>query len=130
MRRPSRLRWRLMETKPGCFDMKRARSVISDRASACLPGSGSTMVIWVTGWLLVWICGMATSCHSNVADPPVLRSVGLDVVVLDDLEPTFLLALLVGGEVLGRAAQDLHVELLEELLRHVGRAHRLGDLRM
>src|SRR5262249_7984322 len=61
MRLPSRLRCRLMETNPGCFDMKRARSVISFRASDCLPGSALTMVICVTGWLLVWICGMATS---------------------------------------------------------------------
>src|SRR6185503_12048534 len=56
------------------------------------------------------------------------RLVGLDIVVLDDLEPAFLLALLIGGEFLGRVAQDFHVELLDELLRHVGGAHRLGDL--
>src|SRR5689334_20011484 len=54
--------------------------------------------------------------------------VGLDVVVLDDLEPALLLALLVGGELLGRVAQDFHVELLDELLRYVGRPHCLGDL--
>jgi hypothetical protein len=42
---------RLMEMKPGCAAMKRARSAINDSASACLPGSGSTTVIWVTGWL-------------------------------------------------------------------------------
>src|SRR5262245_15023934 len=50
-----------------------------------------------------------------------LGSVTLDVVVLDDLEPALLLALLVGGEVRGRAAQDLHVELLGELPGDVGR---------
>src|SRR5262245_24441970 len=54
--------------------------------------------------------------------------VALDVVVLDDLEPELLFALLVGGERLGRSGHDLHVELLDELLRHVRVAHRLGDL--
>src|SRR5262245_35631258 len=53
-----------------------------------------------------------------------------DVVFLDHLEPALLLALLVGGKVLGRSGQDLHVELLDEFLRHVGRAHSLGDLGM
>src|SRR6476660_2775022 len=53
-----------------------------------------------------------------------------DVVLLDHLEPALLLALLVGGEVLRRAGQDLHVELLDELLRDVWRAYRPGDLGM
>src|SRR5690349_23222296 len=53
--------------------------------------------------------------------------VTLDVVLLDDLEPALLLALLVGGELLGRVGQDLHVELLDELLGDVLGAHRLGD---
>src|SRR5712692_9204877 len=35
MPRPSRLRCRLIETNPGCRAMKRARSLISDNASAC-----------------------------------------------------------------------------------------------
>src|SRR5882724_7513264 len=40
------------------------------------------------------------------------RLVALDVVILDHLEPALLLDLLIGGERLGRAGQDLHVELL------------------
>src|SRR5437660_133850 len=39
MRRPSRLRCRLIETKPGWRAMKRARSAISDIASFCFSGS-------------------------------------------------------------------------------------------
>src|SRR5437016_10645649 len=58
MRRPSRLRCRLMDTNPGCRDMKRARSVINDKASACFSGSDSITVIWVTGCLSVRMCGM------------------------------------------------------------------------
>ena len=35
-----------------------ARSVITLSASACFSGSDSTIVICVSGCLLVWICGM------------------------------------------------------------------------
>src|SRR5436305_8589978 len=58
MRRPSRLRCRLMDTNPGCRDMKRARSIINDKASACFSGSDSITVICVTGCLSVRMCGM------------------------------------------------------------------------
>src|SRR5215207_9868376 len=39
--------------------MNRAGSVMTDSASACFSGSDSMIVIWVTGCLSVWICGMA-----------------------------------------------------------------------
>src|SRR5215813_6809174 len=66
------------------------------------------------------------AASAAVAERSVRRrmvSVSLDVVVLDDLEPALLFALLVGGELLGRGAEDLHVELLDEFLGDVGRSH-------
>ena len=48
MRRPSRLRSRLMGDNPGWRAMKRARSVINDNASGCFPSSGS-----VPAWPLI-----------------------------------------------------------------------------
>src|SRR5471030_2185742 len=55
-------------------------------------------------------------------------SVALDVVVLDDLEPALLFAGLKGREFLGSAGEDLHLDLLGELLRDVRGARRLGEL--
>src|ERR1044072_2168468 len=52
----------------------------------------------------------------------------LDVVVLDDLEPALLLGLVECSELLGRAGEDFEMDLLDELLHDVGRAHGLGEL--
>src|SRR5215475_2751974 len=46
--------------------MKRARSAISDKASACFPGSASMMVICVTGCWLISVCDMAISLHNII----------------------------------------------------------------
>ena len=52
--------------KPGWRAMKRARSVIRDKASVCLLCSGSTTVICVTIYLSVFICGSPARAHGHV----------------------------------------------------------------
>src|SRR5258708_16106882 len=54
-------------------------------------------------------------------------SVALDALVLDHLEPALLLALLEGGKFFRRAGDDLHVDLVGEFLRDVGRARGPGE---
>src|SRR4051794_24690680 len=91
-------------------------------------GGGRKQRFEVTREFGKWCPGAGSTLRFSVACSNDQALITLDIVVFNDLEPALLLALLVGGERLGRAGQDLHVELLDELLADVGRAHCLGDL--